>query len=351
MTRPLPRPVSRPAPRYAWHADRYDPSLASIRYRLFDPMAALQRQGIAIERFDTARAAAYDAIIFSKSHTPEAVAIARAAKAAGQRVIMDLCDNLYAAHRIGHASAGRIARMTEMLQMADRITFATAALAGQIAKEVPGLAAPTAVVPDTLDVEPPTPARLSLRERIALGSLRRFHARHAGALQCVWFGKSLGQASGYAHIGAAVERLARFGEAHPVTLTIVSNAWWKYRRARGAWPVATHYMPWTLATVQQVLAMHRVAIVPVERNDYTAGKTINRPASAVLAGLGVVADAIPSYEELRPYIALDDWEGGLARYLEWSPDTQATLAAGRAHLAARYSPDAVAAVWRDILEP
>lgn len=336
--------------RFAWHADRYDPALASIRYRLLDPMAALVRQGVAIERFDAAHAASYRGIIFSKSHSAEAVAIARAAKGRGQRVIVDLCDNLWAAHRIGHASAARIARMTEMLRLADRVTFATEALAAQIAKEVPGLAAPFDVVPDTLDITPPASPALSLRERVALGSLRRFHARHAGALHCVWFGKSLGQASGYAHVGAAVARLAQFGETHPVTLTILSNAWWKYRRARRGWPVATHYMPWTLATAPTALAMHRVAVIPVERNDYTTGKTINRPASALLAGLGVIADAIPSYEELRPYIALGDWEGGLVRYLEWSAETQAMLAAGRGHLAARYSPDAVAAQWRTILE-
>ena len=48
------------------------------------------------------------------------------------------------------------------------------------------------------------------------------------------------------------------------------------------------------------LARHRVAVIPVECNAYTVGKTMNRPATAIMAGLGVVGDAIPSYEELRP---------------------------------------------------
>lgn len=336
--------------RFAWHADRYDPRLASIRYRLLQPLAALQDAGVPIERWRADHGGGYEATIFCKSHSAEAVTIARAARASGRRVIVDLCDNLFAAHRVGHASAGRVERLTEMLRLADRLTFSTATLAEQIAQEVPGLAAPIEVIPDTLDVDPPAPVGLSLAERGTLAMLRRFHRRHAGALHCVWFGKSLGRASGYAHLGAAAAHLERFAERHPVTLTIVSNAWLRFRRARRDWSIPTHYCPWTLATAQPVLAMHRVAVIPVEGNDYTAGKTMNRPATALLAGLGVVADAIPSYEELRPFITLGDWQGGLERYRAWSAETEAQIAAGRRHLARRYGPEAVARRWRAILE-
>ena len=332
--------------RFAWHADSYDRRLASIRYRLLAPLDALRRQGVAIEQYQAGRD--YAAIIFSKSHSPAAVAAARRARAGGHEVIFDLCDNLFAAQRAGHASGARVARLREMLGLATHLTFSTATLAEQIAEEVPGLRAPTSVIPDVLDIDPPAALPLSLRDQVALASLRRFHARHAGALHCVWFGKSLGQASGYAHVGAAARELGRF--AHPTTLTIVSNDWLGYRGARRRWPVPVTYVPWTLASAAIALARHRVAVIPLEQNDYTAGKTINRPATALLAGLGVVADALPSYEELRPFIALDDWQGGLERYRQWSDETAAALAAGRAHLAAAYGADAVAARWRAILE-
>ena len=76
---------------------------------------------------------------------------------------------------------------------------------------------------------------------------------------------------------------------------------------------------------------------------------MNRPATALLLGLGVVADAIPSYEELRPFISLDDWQGGLARYRDGSAETQAQIEAGRRHLTERYSADAVADRWAEVL--
>lgn len=331
-----------------WHADSYDETLASVRYRLLLPLAALRDAGVAIERYDPARADDYRAVVFCKSHSPAAVAIARGLHARGAPVIYDLCDNLFAAARIGHASAARCERMRAVLGLASHVTFATDALRQQIAAEVPEIAAPMSVVPDAIEVDPPAlPARLGPVDRMHIARLNRFLARHDGALHAIWFGKNLGRAAGYVHLAAAAEQLAQFGA--PATLTIMSNdrlrAWAAARR----WRVPVHYTPWRLATARALIARHRVALIPVERNDYTQGKTINRPATALLAGLGVVADPIPSYEELRPFIVLGDWPVGLARYAEWSDATQATLAAGRAHVAARYGPAAVAAQWRAVL--
>src|SRR3546814_16523013 len=73
-------------------------------------------------------------------------------------------------------------------------------------------------------------------------------------------------------------------------------------------------MPWAMNSFYEALSVHDAAVIPVERNGYTIGKTINRPATAILAGLGVIADSIDAYEELRPFIALDDWQGGLRRH-------------------------------------
>ena len=101
--------------------------------------------------------------------------------------------------------------------------------------------------------------------------------------------------------------------------------------------------------IVRICAEHRVALIPVQRNDYTTGKSINRPATAILAGLGVVADSIGSYEELRPYVALDDWQGGLARYADDWTGEQPRLAAARAHLEHRYGAGTAAARWDAVL--
>src|SRR3546814_11248110 len=78
-------------------------------------------------------------------------------------------------------------------------------------------------------------------------------------------------------------------------------------------------------------------------------KTINRPATAILAGLGVIADSIDAYEELRPFIALDDWQGGLRRYSECTTAGDLLLDAARSHLNLRYSADAVGRPWHECL--
>lgn len=337
--------------RFAWHADKVDTTLASVRYRMLQPLAALQARGVPIETYDPARPPeSYEAIIFCKSQGERAVEIAAAARAAGRAVIYDMCDNLFAAHRIGHASAARIERVGKLLGLATHTTFSTATLAEQIAEEV-AFDAPRTVIPDALDVATPDAPAPGLRERWELGRLERFLARHPDALHCVWFGKSLGRVSGYVHIDEAVAQLRAFSAATGtrVTLTVISNDRLGFWRAAPRWKLSLHYLPWTQATASQAIGAHRVAVIPLESNTYTAGKTMNRPATALLLGLGVVADAIPSYEELRPFLSLDDWQGGLARYREWSAETQAQIEAGRRHLTERYSADAVADRWAGVL--
>lgn len=342
--------MSGPA-RFGWHADSYDTSLASVRYRLLMPLAALQDGGVSIERFDAARdPASYDAVIFSKSHSPAALAAARALRAAGRGVILDLCDNLFAAHAVGHVSDARLARFRGMLESATHLSFSTPMLAEQIAAAMPGLSIPRHVIPDALDMpsDEPSPIVTSPRGLRQLAALDRFLNRRSGALHAIWFGKSLGRVSGFAHLHATAARLA--AQPFPITLTVVSNApvrWWL---GRWRWRIPVHYVGWRQETAAAVLARHRVALLPVEMNTYTIGKTLNRPATAMLAGLGVVGDAIPSYEELRPFIALDDWDAGLARYRHHWDGEQARLAAGRAWLIERYSAAAVARQWHSLLD-
>lgn len=335
--------------RFGWHADSYDQSLASVRYRLLMPLAALQAQGVSIERFDGARdPASYDGVIFSKSHSAAAVAAARALRDAGRAVVVDLCDNLAAAHAVRHVSDARLGRFRDMLDCATHLTFSTPMLAEQIAAAMPCPCADRRVIPDALDMPGTPPAIATARGARQMARLDRFVDQHPDALHAIWFGKSLGRVSGYAHLHAAAARLA--AQPFPITLTVVSNAAVRWWLERWRWRLPVHYVGWRQETAGAVLARHRVAVIPVAANDYTMGKTINRPATAILAGLGVVADSIPSYEELRPFVALDDWDGGLARYRHDWESEQARLAAGQAWLTERYSAAAVARHWRTLLE-
>ena len=323
--------------------------MASIRLRLLEPLAHLKAQGIDIDLYNPARGpAAYDAVIFSKSFGSEAQQIARDVQAAGGSVIFDICDNIFE----GKASPKRrrkIAQLRVMLELADVITISTPQLAAQLIAQAPEIEGRCRIIPDVLETMAGagrTPRPAEARE---LARLDAFLARHEGALHCVWFGKSQGSLSGFAHIGKAVAELRRFAGRHPVTLTIISNARWRYWLT-GYWrKIPVHYMPWSLATFDTALRAHDVAIVPLARNGYTIGKTINRPATAIAAGLGVIADAIDSYEELRPFIALDDWQGGLERYHARPAGQDPDIAAAHAHLLSRYDRTVVGAQWEALL--
>jgi len=334
--------------RFGWFAKSFDPRKASIRLRLLAPMAALRGRGIDIEPFRRAGARDYDAIIFSKSFTRTAVRTARAAEAAGQAVIVDICDNMFDQAQRAGRSAKR-ARIVEQLRRATLITVATPALGAQLVRHLPDVGTKLRVVPDMLEDLTAAGGACSALDRWRLARLRRFVGRHRGALHCVWFGKSSGDAAGLAHLDAAAGALERFAARAPITLTVIGDERRAVAQAARGWALPHHYMPWSLASFGAALRMHRVAVIPVGRNDYTAGKTINRPATAILAGLGVVADAIDSYEELRPFIALDDWQSGLARYAEGWDEEQPRIEAARALLHRRYGPDAVADRWQAVL--
>ncbi|WP_133365184.1 hypothetical protein [Qipengyuania sediminis] len=339
--------ASNPGLRIGWHADSFDAKLASVRYRVIQPMAALNALGLAVERLaDDGDPARYDAVIFSKSHGKPALALAGAARAGGVPIVYDLCDNFLAASQARHMSSARLGRANAMLAMADTLSFSTATLAEQLRAEYPDLTAEMVVVPDTID---PPAVRAEWGRGRALAALDRFLAGHPGALHCVWFGNSLGRLSGYVHVGLAAEELRQFSAHLPVTLTVISNDRFGFWRASRRWRVPVHYVPWSLAVQGPALARHRVALIPVERNAYTLGKTINRPATALMAGLGVVASAIPSYEELRPYIFLDDWQAGLAAYARPDDPAWDRIGEAQALLTARYGSAAVAARWQEVI--
>ena len=338
-------------PRFGWHAKSYNPKMASIRLRMLMPINFLRGCGMEVEPYSSeVGPQGYDVLLFSKSFSDEAVQIAREARRLGKPVVYDICDNLFEA-RVRLDTPGRLGRVREMMTLATHITFSTEVLARQVQSVMPEIAEKSRVVPDVIeDLAGQRQIENSSGEQRQLAQLERFLSSHEGALHCVWFGKSQGKLSGFAHLGAAVRQLEVFARSHPVTLTIISNDRWRYWKAAFGWKLPTHYMPWSLGTFQQSLKLHDVAIVPVERNQYTVGKTINRPATAIAAGLGVIADSIDAYEELRPFIALDDWQEGLRRYAEKSPREEARLEAARQHLYRQYGTETVGQMWKTLLE-
>lgn len=334
--------------RIGWYTQRPNPKHASARLRVHGPMAQLAARGHECVFYDGGHLAeGLDCIVISKSFTPTAQKVLDRAEAAGVPVLYDMCDNLVAKAR-AEGDEQTEARVIAALQRAALITAPTPDLLARLAEQVAGV--PLKVVPDMLEnTDFLAGLPLSPIERWRLKRLRRFLARHDEALHCVWFGNSAGKHAGLVHVAERMRELEAFAQSHPVTLTIISDTWLAYRRTAPDFGIPTHYMSWSLGAFLPALRAHRVAIIPVGRNSFTLGKSINRPATALRAGLGVVADALPAYEELRDFVAIDDWQGGLTRYACGWPEERERLAAGLAHIDARYGDSEVADKWEEAL--
>lgn len=324
----------------AFHADGYSREVASNRLRMFEPIEALRAAGVDAVLYERdSRPGDYDVIVFSRGFSAPALKIAQAAGAGGTRLVLDMCDNLFALED-RPAFRRRCERLRAMIGIADIVTAPTAKMAGQLESHVPAAAGRFRVIPDALEAFDPGGAQ-------GLAGLDRFHARHAGALHCVWYGSSAANMSGFVHLQSAAAELGRFDG--PVTLTVISDTRLGYWRARRSWTVPSFYLPFRNAGFGAALARHDVAVIPVGRNGYTSGKSINRAATAIMAGLGVIADPLESYEPLRPWIALGDWQAGLQRYTQTRPLHDPALAAARAYLEVHHGPAAVARRWTEVL--
>jgi hypothetical protein len=335
--------------RFAFYAKRFSPRKASIRLRVLEPLAALREAGVAVARCPLLRRPiGYDVVVISKAFGRRAMKVAKAVTATRSGLIFDICDNRFANNRC-RKSVRHNLRAINLLCRADLVTVPTERMGRLLIQSVPEISDRVRIVPDMLDDMSGPAARLSPIARWRLARLDDFLARHGDALHCVWFGNNMPGVAGLCQLHDRIAELERFALRQPVTLTIISNDSALYRRASAQWGIPHHYIPWALTSFPHALRRHRVAIIPVPRNDYTAGKSINRPATAMMAGLGVIADSIESYEELRPFIVLDDWQAGLVRYaFDWAGERD-RLAAGRAYLDGHYGRTRIAQRWADVL--
>lgn len=333
----------------AWYANSFDPGTASIRLRCLLPMARLAAMGMAVERYAPERRTAYHTVVFSKTYDEAALAEADALRRAGVRVVLDLCDNHFVGEETDPVIRERAQRLERMIAASDLVIASTPVLAEQIEARFPAARGRLAQVSDYL--EEPATARPTASDRLALWRLDRFLNRRPGALRLIWYGNhgAGGAPAGMSDLLKVRQVLKRQAEVTPLTLTVMSNAYRKYLRLLSGWRIPTTYLPWTIGRADAVLRRHEVALIPVTQNAFTVGKTINRPATAIMAGLGVVADAIPSYEELRPFVWLDDWPGGLTHYAATRPAQDPSLQAARAYLAEAYRPEAITERWRALL--
>jgi hypothetical protein len=277
----------------------------------------------------------YRTVIFQKAYSEEDLDIASHLRGLGTRTVFDLCDNHFYNPTGRDDYRARADRLQRMIDRVDAVTVATPELAKLVNR-------PSTIIDDALDAV--EPAGWSI--------LRKILPRGRRPLRLVWFGNA-GQDDppfGLIDLARIRPQLELLHECRPIELTVISNSRASFNRYLDSVRFPVGYHEWNNARYQRILRRQDLCIIPVSPNPFTLCKTVNRLALALLLGLPVVADPIPSYEELRPFAFMENWQGGLHQYVRDIARQRAHIRAGSAFLRAKYTAERVVKQWTSVLD-
>lgn len=318
-----------------WKPWQVDNRLASVRIRCLEPLHWLWKNGKPVELFDARHLKNYRVVVFAKAYDATDLALAREVQSRGARVVFDLSDNHLYNPDNDIKFGQRAERLLEMLDIADEITVPCAELARHLPCEA-------RVVRDGVNPHLHNPSRLWEKWR---GVLSR-----GPFVELVWFG-NWGGARGHGgmrDINKLRELLECWNEKVPLRLSIVSNNRPVFQEMFGSWKIPVCYQAWgsdARFRARLESGAFDVVLLPFEINPFTVCKSNNRIALALFHGVAVIADAIPSYREFAPFCVLDDWEGGLKRYLSNRQVRQDDARRGQNFVKAHYLTRHAAIEW------
>lgn len=339
----------------AWIPRFSSSGVASTRIRCLNIIRELNRLGIESEIFEPERFDSYGALIFVKAYGKEHIDLARRAQKLGRRIVFDLCDNHFLEENTSRSEQDRVRSLVEMITLSDQVVVSTEALRKVVSEHVPSVAPRVSVIGDAVEETLP-PSRFPFRivEWVALFLLRLFigYQVRLGRTPVVWFGIHGGKNADYGmqDILKVADQLNAVARSHGISLTVISNSFRKYLSISKAFEFPSFYVPWGGSSFFLALSRHRIAIVPISRNEFTECKSNNRVALAMSRGLGVVVpEPIPAYEELLPYIKHTDIKTGIAEYIDKPSDIKNELNAGKTYIARNYSLRAIGLKWERLL--
>jgi len=324
----------------AFKARTEDPAVASFRYRVLEPIAFLRARGHSVELYRPARFDDYQAVVFSKAYGGRELQLARRLKAAGKRVILDLCDDhFHNPEGLAKHEASR-RKLIDMIRLADAVVCSTPVLAEAVRREAKLEAAP-AIAPDVYEQ-----ARASAGAPTPLDRPARL----------LWFGRH-GSPNAPAGMGDLVLIRDALDEAfakRPFEIVVCSDSRERFDALFGpgsgkAFVTPMRYVTWTPARFTAELGAADAVIIPLSDNPFVAAKTHNRLTLVLSAGVPVVADPLDSYLEFAPFAYIGDWRAGLETVLLRPEEARAKAAGARAYLEANWSAEAVAPRWEAAL--
>ena len=300
--------------------------MASVRYRLLVPAAALQdshdskvthlaagaNRRTLLERFQGA-----DAVILGKLFSPfkedpsQILALVEVLRERGTAVLADFSDDHFADPVQGAAYRA-------LVNAVDRVVASTRDLAGLVGQHT---RVPISVITDPVE-----------------GPRGDAAAPAQPPYRLLWFGST--QNLDTLRYGAP--QLERTAPAVPHSLTLMTAA------GAGAEAGPFPFLPWSTKALWAALKECDAVVIPSNPHDpHKAVKSPNRFTESIWAGRFVLAHPLPAYQALADF----GWVGeDLGEGLHWlaahGDEARQRIARGQAAVAERFAPGAIAAAWR-----
>lgn len=359
--------------RIDWRLRIDDVDAASVRYRCTTPARHLAQIGhesrLTWGGFDPLGSPPPDALVFVKAFGPRELDAAERASAAGVRVLLDVCDNIFGDDYPASATGQDVPTFLRMAELAAGVVTTGPALAEVLRREA-GERAPVHEIPDpveTLD-DVRFAQRLVWRERrrrrspeaIVRGAFRdvrevarrlRSSSPRGELPQAIWFGNagSVRPRFGLVNLVDVADQLVAAHERAPFRLLVLANDPGLHRAALEALPFQVDFARWHRSAPFRHLPGSAAALVPFAHDDFNRVKSANRAVLALSQGVPVVATRIPSLDPLADCVELDDFAGGLSRYLDAPEHARDHLTRAREVIERVYSGPAVARAWEAVL--
>ena len=308
-------------------------SVASYRYRMIIPATELKKRGHQVAAIGASPAAGgyeyavqqlqdLDVVVFGKmTDSMELQArLVSAAREAGIRVVVDVCDDHFADDAIGE-------RYRTVVASADAVSVSS----GFLAERIAGMTGRSAtVIKDSYEGARGAP-------RWAPGS----------QVEALWFGHPRN-----------LEGLARSlgviaGSGIRMRLVVVTGGtpevldWHGRVRTAVKRNIDLEFREWSLEATAQALQASDVVLLPIDReNRFSLSKGPDRVVESLWAGRLVLAHPIPAYEEFSAWAWIgEDLMEGLRWAIDHRSEVVARIARAQEFIGARYSPQVIAERW------
>jgi hypothetical protein len=275
-----------------------------IRYQRIAPYLEAAGHTLEIKVIDEIRGSGdldHDVYLFSKVYDARSFIVARQLSREGKLVGVDLFDDYFS-----QIADSRFVRHREwlrtMAQWSDYVLCSTPRMKSVAAGYMP--LTPIHILNDPCEIQEP-----EVIASVAEANLRRTF--ESGCINVAWFGNgdnphfSVGLKDVHA-FGLVLRELGRTGLQ--VRLKLLTN-----RRALTAdglealarLPVAWSVEEWSLSGERALLRDSLVAFIPVNGQDFSIAKSLNRAVSALSSGTQVLSVGYPLYEPLHGFVYRD----------------------------------------------